>query len=602
MANQAGAFHFDPRPQDPQGAWDHEEPCLAMRQDRETVWWPMSDRSGPHAGRSGLVLTWDGRLDNRDDLLIQLGAAAPRNVSDAELALAAFERSGPSGLTALIGDWSLCVWDRQRRTVHLARDYMGARPLYYCLDADGVVWSTSLAELVERTGRIDTLDDRFAASFMSLRLSPESTPYAGIHAVPAGTCLSIDSQGLLRRTRFWTLQPAYVRYADPRDYDARLRELWSAAVGARLRTDAVVWAELSGGLDSSSVVCMADRLIAGSHVRARGLRLVSHATLRSPDGDERRFIAEIERQVGVTSEIVGVEDHQGRTDPEHAWITPHAVQGVGLETARRVLRGGGAVVLSGRLGDAVMGCQPDNSVAVVEDFARGALVTALGKLRRWSRATRKPFIEIASRLLIEDRTAGGDTGTALLTPRLRALLSSTAHRHDVGHVRRSKRALARMVLGYSAGGRLEVPHYPSGITYAYPFSHRPLVEFMLAIPGEELSAPGLTRALMRRAFGGIVPPRILGRISKGYYPPAAFRAARRLAALLPPAAELEVVERGWIDPDRLATALRTLADGGGETGGDIHCVLRLEGWLQARRLRARIPPRKEVNSNAVLHA
>ena len=80
------------------------------------------------------------------------------------------------------------------------------------------------------------------------------------------------------------------------------------------------------------------------------------------------------------------------------------------------------------------------------------------------------------------------------------------------------------------------------------------------------------------------------------------RAARRLVASIS-VRHLEVVERGWIDPDRLQTAIFALTDGGGETGGDIHAVLRLEAWLQARhRHHCGTPQRKEVNSHDVLHA
>ena len=158
-----------------------------------------------------------------------------------------------------------------------------------------------------------------------------------------------------------------------------------------------------------------------------------------------------------------------------------------------------------------------------------------------------------------------------------------------------------MVLGYSAGARLDIPNRSPDVVYTYPFTHRPLVDFMLAIPGEELSAPGVPRALMRRAFASFVPSRVIRRVSKGYYPPAAYRAARRLIASMS-VRNLEVVERGWIDPERLQAAVHTLTAGSGESGGDIHAVLRLEAWLRARRNHRSNPQRKEVNSHEVLHA
>jgi asparagine synthase (glutamine-hydrolysing) len=583
MANQSGLFAFD-------------RGCT-LRQNGEDVW--LGERQGDLARHpSGLTATWDGRIDNRDELLMRLGE---RTAPDADIALAMFAHWGTDGLASIVGEWSLVVWDAARRTVHLARDYMGARPLYYYADAAHAAWSADLCELVTRTGLVDDLSERFAAGFMTLGVRSAATPYEGVHAVPPGVCVSVTAAGAIAASRFWRLDAGEIRYRDPRTYEEHLRVLWREAVRARLRTNQIVWAELSGGLDSSSVVCMADALIKSRVAPAPALRTVSHATLHSPEGDERRFIAEVERSTGVRSKIVGVEDSQDCTDPERAWVTPYALQGVGLDTVRRVRDDGGRIVLSGRLGDAVMGCQPDNSVAVFDDLGRGRVSTALRNMRAWSRATRKPFLEIAWRLLQPENSAPADTGVDLLMPRLRDLLRDAPGIDVPSGLRRSKRPLARMVLGYTMGLRLDIPHRPPGIVYAYPFVHRPLVDFVLAIPGEQLSAPGATRSLMRRAFSGLVPARVIRRVSKGYYPPAAYRAARQLAASLTPR-DLEVVDRGWIDPDRLQAAFHALTDGGGETGGDIHTVLRLEAWLQARRARLPIPLRKEVNTNEVLHA
>jgi asparagine synthase (glutamine-hydrolysing) len=479
---------------------------------------------------------------------------------------------------------------------------MGVRPLCYFVDTRSAAWSSDLGELVLRTRRADFLSDAFAARFMSVGLASDVTPYEGVRVVPPGTCVSIAAPGSVAHTRFWNLDVGDIRYPDARSYEDRLRSLWSDAVQARLDTQAGVWAELSGGLDSSAVVCMADRLIKRGSTAAHALRLISHATLESPEGDERRFIAEVERQVDVASDIVGVEQYQEQTDPARVWLTPYALQGVGLETARRVRAAGGRVILSGRLGDAVMGCQPDNSIAVFDDLARGAFGRAAQSLRAWSRATRKPLVALLRELLCGGAAAPSDGAVELLTPALQSIVRDSPRIECPAGIRRSKRPLARMILGYSMGARLDVPDRSADVVYAYPFTHRPLVEFMLAIPGEQLSAPGTTRALMRRAFADLLPPRILRRISKGYYPPAAFRAARRLVAALPPLNELEVVQRGWIDPARLRTAIRVLTDGGGASGGDVHCVLRLEAWLQARRHRAQHPNGKEVNSHEVLHA
>ena len=98
------------------------------------LWTGAPSAPQPARSLSGLVIAWDGRLDNRHDLLLRLGPLAGDGAGDAALAAAAFERWGSDGLRALVGDWSLAIWDGAARTLHLARDYMGVRPLYYSAD------------------------------------------------------------------------------------------------------------------------------------------------------------------------------------------------------------------------------------------------------------------------------------------------------------------------------------------------------------------------------------------------------------------------------------------------------------------------------------
>jgi asparagine synthase (glutamine-hydrolysing) len=627
MTAHAGVFFYDGRPVgdvrllsaavealSAGGAAVHTDAGLAMACSTAPIWEDAGSLQPPRPSAAGCVLTWDGRLDNRDDLLARLRDSPMGDTSDAAIALAAFERWGIDALRAFVGEWSAAIWDGSRRVLHLARDYMGVRPLYYRASEQSVMWSTSLGELVDRASCYDALSEEFVAGFMTGRFSTDVTPYESVRAVPTATCVSFSPSGVETRQRFWRLEAGVVRFKDRRTYEEQLCALWREAVGVRLRTIGTVWAELSGGLDSSSVVCMADFLIRLGRVPARIVQPISHVTLRSPEGDERRFISVVEAHVGVQSEIIGVEDHHDVTD-EGSWVTPFAAQGVGLACVRRICERGGRVVLSGRMGDAVMGCQPDNSAAVFDDFADGAVLTALAKIRDWSRACRKPYVEIAwalaRGLMNASRTAdpqppGPDSGHALLTPRLRRLTSQddAGLARAIARTRRSKREMVRLLLGYSLIGRFDLPHQPPGVTYTYPFMHRPLVEFMVAVPAEEISAPGETRSLMRRAFRGFVPPRVLARTSKGYYPPAALRAVRPHAAAMLPVERLEVVRRGWIESRRLEAAIRSLIDGGGDSGAGIRAVLRLEQWMASRNRRgpAVIPQRKEVNTNAVLNA
>ena len=595
MASHSGVFFFD-RP----AARDDErrvvaglqrlaalrvlaahEDAVVLAHAALPLWCAEDDGRQPARTSNGLISTWDGRLDNRGDLELQLSGGLSGRMTDHDLALRAFDRWGADAFRRLIGDWSIAIWSPRDRALHLARDYMGVRPFYYCACGRSVMWSSNLGELAIRSGRVDALSARFVSAFLAQRFSSELTPYEGIKGVPPGTCVtfSAGTGEHERRDRFWILRPGTVRYRDPLQYEEHLRCLWRDAVESRLRTTGEVWAELSGGLDSSSVVCMADASIKAGGSRASGLRIASHATLRTPEGDERRFIAEVERQVGVNAVVLGMEDHADLVDEQWGWVTPLSARGVGLARVRQIQQAGGRLVLSGRGGDAVMGCEPDNSVAVLDDLVDGRVLEAAKKIRLWSRACQKPFVEIVWNVARERLAASPD-----IPP--------------------SKRRLAALVQSFSTEARLTLPQQPPGITFAYPFFHRPLVDYMLSIPGEELSAPGEMRALMRRAFAGFVPARILRRTSKGYYPPSSARAARSAALALRPAARLEVVQRGWVDPVRLEASIRRAIDGAGQDCADVRRVLRLEEWLQLRHRRgpSAIPQREEVNTNEVLNA
>ena len=88
------------------------------------------DRANEHHRRTE-VLSWDGRLDNRSDLLLFLADSLRGETSNAALARAAYERWGSDGFVRLIGDWSLVIHDHVNRAIVLASDYAGVRPLYY---------------------------------------------------------------------------------------------------------------------------------------------------------------------------------------------------------------------------------------------------------------------------------------------------------------------------------------------------------------------------------------------------------------------------------------------------------------------------------------
>ena len=102
----------------------------------------------PHISLSGAVITWDGRLDNRTDLISELRDSLTVNSTDVAIVAASYEKWGTNCLGKLIGDWALSIWNPSKRSLILAKDPIGTRHLYYSFDNNQVTWSTVLDPLV----------------------------------------------------------------------------------------------------------------------------------------------------------------------------------------------------------------------------------------------------------------------------------------------------------------------------------------------------------------------------------------------------------------------------------------------------------------------
>lgn len=106
------------------------------------------DEMQPHVSSSGTVFTWDGRLDNRSELVSDLSAHSLQSAADVAIVAEAYSKWGLSSFAKLIGDWTLSIWDPKGHRLLLAKDFLGSRPLYYSIDRNHITWSTLLDPLV----------------------------------------------------------------------------------------------------------------------------------------------------------------------------------------------------------------------------------------------------------------------------------------------------------------------------------------------------------------------------------------------------------------------------------------------------------------------
>src|SRR5262245_15210423 len=104
----------------------------------------------PLVSHEGYTLCWDGRLDNRDELISMLrDGHVSSNSTDIAIVLASYRNWGESFLSRLIGDFALSLWDLRKRVLILARDAVGPRPLFYHSNENRIIWSSELSPLLD---------------------------------------------------------------------------------------------------------------------------------------------------------------------------------------------------------------------------------------------------------------------------------------------------------------------------------------------------------------------------------------------------------------------------------------------------------------------
>ncbi len=216
---------------------------------------PMISQDGQY------VLVFNGEIFNyvelRDELR-QLGYQF-RSSGDSEVLLAAYREWGRECLAKLNGMWAFVIYDRRKRRLFGSRDRFGVKPLYYSRDNRVIQFASEIKALRASGYRRTGINWRIASRFLlEGRLdSHQETFYEGIEQVPPGSGFEVGLDGTWHQWAFWSLD-ALPQTATP-DPAAAFADLFEDSVRIRMRSDVPVGVCLSGGLDSTAIICAAAR-------------------------------------------------------------------------------------------------------------------------------------------------------------------------------------------------------------------------------------------------------------------------------------------------------------------------------------------------------
>ncbi|MBK7665096.1 MAG: lasso peptide isopeptide bond-forming cyclase [Sterolibacteriaceae bacterium] len=495
-----------------------------------------------------LAITADARIDNREELFdrLKISDTPLDQISDCELLVRAYLHWGEDCPQRLVGDFAFAIWDSRKRQFFCARDQMGVKPFYYAFHAKRqfILASEIKAILcipdVPRTINEVKIGDYLLADFGD----KSRTFYSHVSRLPPATTLVVGDNGI-RLREYWSLDPTReTRLSSDSEYAEAFREVFSEAVRCRLRSAFPVGSMLSGGLDSSSIACVAHDLMATE--RAGDLHTFSIIFDEVKGSDERGHIHDVLGSRGFQSHFTLADGLTPFDDIDKVlWHQDEPFYAPNLFLNRQVWKitkeSGVRVLLDGLFGDNVVSHGVEHLNELANRWRWLALARELKQVIETSKRD-VPLREPLLRYILQMGVRPYVPEAALaLWRRLRGLPATpdfeqtgilqtdfckrTGIRERLSRryieERKPKSASQAHAASLESGmieTALEIYNRGCGefgIETRFPFADKRVVEYCLGIPGAQKISQGFTRMILRRGLAGHLPESIRWRTGKG---------------------------------------------------------------------------------------
>jgi asparagine synthase (glutamine-hydrolysing) len=608
---------------DGEGFWTNREAGVAFGHRRlaivdlsEAGYQPMHSASGRY------VITFNGEIYNFRDLRQELEGAGHRfrGTSDTEVMLCAIESWGlDTALTRFAGMFALGLWDLKTRTLHLARDRMGKKPLYIASTGDALVFASELKAINNFPGFRQELDLESAAAMLSRGWVPDDRCiWRGVFKLPPGSVLSVtaadfaaarSATSLLHRVRrWWSLADVATRgrlepmVGSDEELTDQLDELLRLAVRERMNADVPLGGFLSGGIDSATVVAL---------MQAQSQKPVRTFTIAFGEYgfDEAPHAAKVARHLGTDHTELHLSPASARdVIPElpQTWDEPFADESqIPTLLVARLARQHVTVALSGDGGDECFAgyarhfmaarAQPQHGLpsplrqalsAGVGLLARAARHELLGKLLLSGRVRHTLRSDRLDRLAQLLAAADEDE----LYKRLTGSSSQNLTRHkpptSVHGAPQLDGLLSRLLYedmaGYLPGDilvKLDRASMANSLEGRCPLLDHRVVEFAWRLPADVLVRHRRGKWILRQVLRRYVPERLIDRPKHGFDVPIAvwLRGPLRSWAsdLL---ADMRFSGDGIFDFAKVETCWRDHVDGRQDHSRDLWAVLMFQAW------------------------
>jgi asparagine synthase (glutamine-hydrolysing) len=557
MSGIAGIYYLDGRPveqadvqrmlnsiahrgPDGSGVWTNGSVALGCQLLRVTP--ESAKETQPFIHPSGNVVVFDGRLDNRKELLERLQNSTEISVSspDSAFVSAAYNVFGENFAKYLIGDFVLGLFDLNQQKILLARDAIGVRPLYYYYSPKQFLFASEIKALLAHPQVPSWPNNDYLAKFLFLCLAGDGTGgetfFEGIYSLPPTFMATVTPEGLSKRQHSDFDVTRRIRFKSSEEYAEGFYYYFEQAVRRRLRSMSPIAVSVSGGLDSSSIFCLAETLKRKGPQISPDILGFSYIFDDGTPLDEKSFLSDIERNYSVSIKRIPAGP-QGIIDGnrEEIWYVEspylNSVRNYTEPLHKEVQQSGAKLLLAGDMGDQMLFSQAylldlfnhlawDKVWAHLREFEKWNLDVDPKSFRRlffqnllksYVPPRMLPFIRKIKRHLNGNQVnfrgykrtfrelSYPYTSKNFMRPRF-----ATAHAKSLYHQVKSEYNVFRCEWANKIASMY-------GIEYAYPYLDQDLVAYLMAIPGEMQTWKGVPKGILRKAMGGVLPTQILER-------------------------------------------------------------------------------------------
>jgi asparagine synthase (glutamine-hydrolysing) len=547
-----------------------------------------------------LRVVFNGEIYNYVELAKELEGCGHvfRSHCDTEVILHAWQEWGEACLDRFNGMFAFALYDAPAGRLFLARDRFGIKPLHYWSRGGRLIFASEIKAILEHPDVPRRPDDLAVYDYLAFNCynHTERTFFEGIRALRPGECLTLDAATGRHTLRRWYEIPLgrTRRIADAREAVDGFRDLFFDSIRLRLtRSDVEVGSCLSGGLDSSSIVCSMHAMDPAAAHRHQTFSIVFPGTLF----DETPYVRDVAGMTGVRSHVTSSSIPRMLEDLERlVWHQDEPFGGPAIFAQWEVMRLARdrriKVLLDGQGGDELMAGYPFFMGYLLLEYLTGgrpfaALAEAVGIVRHHGLLA-DPFLAAAL------FTVPAGVKAALGRVHLKVPLDAAFRRRTGGESDVPARMYSGVGLNQALAYRMafSLPQLlreedrnsmAFGIESRLPFLDYRLVEFLFSLGPDWKLRRGMTKHVLREAMRGVLPDRVRLRTGKLGFPTpfVAWLRDPRVRAYVDAVLHSNSFQsRGYLDAVRIQRLYSRHAAGQTDCWQTVWKALNLELWMR----------------------